>query len=326
MRAAEVLFRVSATTVLVPVAEPEAESLLAGQEPSEIAARARLLRPRVGRVDAVREELHELLFPRWTGARGRAPNPVERIATLFRKRQAAPPSLGYDPFVQIFGRSLPFEGAPGTMVATLNRALAADEAAFQDLVAASLHSFDPRAERIFREAPAPAPPIDLDVAIDAESAAIKTALAEQPPDLARALDAIARLSAWSWPVWRLDGEMLPGLLSTLGIEVVASRATGLFEELAEVRPEIRDFFPRLPDRLPDFARAGSFLTSAEVRLVAGALRLRRGQIAKNVADTDEATAILMRHARLLEEAAGFCESQSLALLEAAGVEWHERSR
>ena len=314
----------SVTTVLVPVLEPEAEALFEGEPAPELASRARTLRPRVARVDAVRDELHELLFPRWAEARAKPPNAVRRLASLFRRDQSAPASEGYDPFVQLFGRSLPLDGPPRTVVEALARALQADDDAFTEVVASHLRGLDARAEKLFRDAPTPPPPDELDAAIALETKAIATALAASPPELGAALDAVARLSAWSWPVWRLDGQMLPDLLRTLGIGVVSGRATALFEPLAETRPAITAALPSLPERLPDFARAGSFLTSAEVRLVAGALRLRRGLIAKNVADSGESAALVMRDARLLEEAVLFCEARSLALLEAAGVEWHER--
>src|SRR4051794_8527879 len=61
---------VSVTTVLVPVLEPEAEALFAGGEDARRAAleairRALVLRARVARVDAIRDELHDLLFAHW---------------------------------------------------------------------------------------------------------------------------------------------------------------------------------------------------------------------------------------------------------------------
>jgi hypothetical protein len=318
---------VSVTTVLVPVLEPEAEGLFENGDAAGLRTRARRLRARVARVDAIREELHDLLFPRWKAANtARPPLPLRLIQAL-RKAKPAEASAGYDPFVHLFGRSLPVDGAsPKAVVEALVKVLAQDDAVADETLAAHLTALDPRAGERLRQQPRPAVDEALDPAIDRELAKIRTAMSAQPPALRAALDAVVRLSAWSFPVWRLDGEMLPDLLRAVGIGVTPGRARGLFETVADARPELVPLLDTLPARLPDFAGTGSFLTSGEVKVLAGALRLQRGVIARNAADSGENATLVMRHMRLLEEAVLFCEAEGLGLAEAAGVEWHDRER
>lgn len=319
----------SVTTVLVPVLEPEAEALFEGGEAAARALaglvdRARPLRARVARVDAMREELHDLLYPRWQGGHKRPGQAFSRILSAFRKVAPATASTGYDPFVQLFGRSLPVEAATPRQVAeALVQLVAADETTFEATLGAQLDTLDARAGERYRREPRHPPPAKLEEAVAAEGALIAASL-QAPSTLRPALDAVARLSAWSRPVWRLDGEMLPDLLRTLGIGVVAGRASGLFETAFEARPELAAVAGTLPVRLADFSTAGTWLSSGDVKLLAGALRLQRLSIAKNAAESGENAELAMRHARLLEEAALFCEAEGFGLLEAAGVEWHDR--
>lgn len=310
--------------MLVPVLEPEAEALLRGEAPPALLERARRLRDRVARVDAVREDLHAALFEHWTAAQARAPTLLDTLRRVLRRGAPARPAPGgYDPFVQLFGRSLPVAGDTGRDVAArLTALLGADDATFSAEIAADLASFDPKARPIFESAAPPGPPPELDARLAAEGARARAAL-EEGGSLAPALDALVRPSAWSWPVWRLDGEMLPSLLKTLGVTVHAGRADALFAEA--LTPEaLENRAGTLPRGLGDFRGAGAFLSSSDVKSLAGSLRLYRARIAENVRASGEAEALLQRHQRLLEEAVLFCEAHDLALCEAAGVEWHDR--
>ena len=319
----------SVTTVLVPVDEAEAEALLNGgtvadEALSGLQTRAVRLRRRIARVDSIREQLHELLFSRWAGAQAKPESPLAPLVRLFRKAPPPRVSNGYDPFVHIFGRSLPVVGATSKEVAErVTVVVAADETAFEAELAKDLRSLDSAAADLFRNAPRSA--VDVDDPITAQATCIADALRE-PPQLVAALDAIVRLNAWSQPVWRLDGEMLPSLLRTLGIGVIAGSALPLFAELIEARADLAQASEKLPKGLNNFAGAGAFLTSVDVKMVAGALRMSRGRVAKNASEGDEGSEITLRHLRLLEEAIFFAEAQNFALAEAAGVEWHDRPR
>lgn len=317
----------SVTTLLVPVDEAEAEALLEQGAQAEllpsIIERAGVLRARVERVDAVREELHAALFDRWEGAHAKPKSAfVQVLEALRKKRKPAEPSTGYDPFVHLFGRSLPLDApAAQALAESLANALKVDETAFAEAVAESLKRLDPKAEAIWRGTPSTQVPEGVGEAIRAEAARAK--LSDPTESLRPALNAIARLSAWSRPVWRLDGELLSDLVETLGVEVPLGSAKGLFEVAAETRAWMQGPMEALPTSLPDFHGAGGAWSSAEVKLLAGALRLRRGRIAENVAGT-ESPMLTMRHARLLEEAAAYCAAEGFALVEAAGIEWHDR--
>lgn len=309
--------------------EPEAEGLLAGDASvrGALQARARTLRARVARVDAVREELHLALFHRWAAGQARAPTMLDTLRGMIRRKlnggaTPRPEPGGYDPFVHLFGRSLPAAGRTGKEVAARIRTLlAADDATFTAGIAADLASVDPVARPLWEGAPVVEAPPELAGRIDSEADRVHASLAGE--SLRPALDGLARLSAWSWPVWRLDGEMLPPLLRTLGLTVQAGRADALFAERLD--PETLEIKARtLPRGLGDFSGAGAFLSSTEVKSLAGSLRLYRARLAENLRASGEAEALLQRHLRLLEEAVLFCEAEDLALCEAAGVEWHDR--
>lgn len=322
----------SVTTVLVPVLEPEVEAFFDGGAEGDRALatalrRAAPLRARVARVDAVREALHEVLFPAFERS---LPRPSPFAAWLRRTLGGgpvpAPRSTGYDPFVHLFGRSLPVTGAGAREVANrLGKLLPLeDESVFTAELAGDLRSLDPRAAELFLAEPAVAPPAELERRVRAQYARVRESLQAQPPEPEVALDAAVRISAWSWPVWRLDGEMLPGLVATLGATAEPGPAESLFAEAASHRPELAASLERLPKLLEGFSGPGTFLASQEVKLLARSLNLYASRIALNAATSGEAVPVLMRNVRLLEEALHFCEAQGLALSEAAGVEWHER--
>jgi hypothetical protein len=320
---------VCVTTLLVPVLEGEAEAMVEGGAAAKdalvpLVARARRWRARVAWVDAVRDELHELLWPLWSAAERPADGPLARVLRLFRKPRPAEPSTGYDPFVQLFGRSLPLDAPTPREVAALLCAVdRLDDAGFDAALLDQLGKLDPRAAQLLAHAPRPGVPEGLGLAIEAAASDVAAAAADPSRPLGDAVAGIARLSAWSQPLWRLDGDGLGEVLSALGVEVVVGPARALFELAVEAHPELEDRRARLPAALPGFEGAGGYLTSADVQLVAGALRLRRGQLAKNAAAAEH-PALLMRHGRLLEEAVLYCEAEGLGLLEAAGVEWHAR--
>jgi hypothetical protein len=310
---------VSVTTVLVPVDEAEVERVLAGGGVGDIAVRAARLRRRVARVDAVREEMHALLFRYWSGAI-RPRWSVERWITALRAPGAATPSTGWDPFVHLFGRSLPVVGPDSRAVAsTLADIVALEEdEAFSDRLAASLASLDEQAGSVWRGAPAF---IDIEtIAPRVEGQRARIVAAAASHELVDSLAPLARLSAWSQPVWRFDGHQLCELLALAGIGVTPEPPTALFEERFGVDAVEATSFPA---RLGDFAGTGGYLTSSAVQLLAGALRLGRTAIARQVGASGEPTQIAMRHLRLLEEAVLFCESRGLGLWETAGLEFHE---
>lgn len=317
----------SATAVLVPILEPEAEALLDGDAHaiiSELRARAALLRRRIARVDTIREELHALLFSKWEKSLPKHPGMFAALSSLWKKPEPAQSSKGYDPFVHLFGRSLPVAAPDSKLVADrLTKLLSLEEDAFVESLGAELALLDPKARTLWSETrPLDAPPA-LEGAITEELTALERAMRSEPPKPAAALDAIVKLSAWSRPVWRFDGDMLPDLLRTLGIGVELSPAVELFEARADESPALEAALKTLPMSLGSFAGAGAWLSSSQVKLVGGALRLQRGRLATNAAQSENPT-IVMRHVRLLEEAVFFCEENGFALSEAAGVEWHER--
>ena len=320
----------SATAVLVPVLEPEAEALVTGgaerdEAAAAVLARAKALRPRVARVDAIREELHGLLFPKWQGAKDRGPGFVQSIASYFRKREPAKASRGYDPFVHLFGRSLPVAAPDSKLVADrLAKLLALDDAAFDAALGQELALLDPAARTLWAQTSAVEVP-GIEAAVSGQLALLDEAMGTTPPAFPKALDVLVRLSAWSNPVWRFDGEMLPDLLRTLNIGVELGGAVEPFEGIADAHPEWERALSKLPLALGSFAGAGAWISSTQVRLIAGTLRLQRRRLADNASYTEHPS-LVMRHVRLLEEAIFFCEEQGLALSEAAGVEWHERPR
>lgn len=319
----------SVTCILVPLLEPEAEALFEGgasaaQARETIARRAGQLRARVARVDEIREELHELLFSRWEGSRYRAPSRLALVWRYFQPKKPAKAVSDWDPFVHLWGRSLPVGGKTSHLTAQrLTQLLELDDAAFESALAEDLHAFDPRAAERYLSEKAKPPPAGLDAAIGDQAAVAGRAVERPPESLREAVDAVARLSAWSWPVWRLDGEMLTPLLRTVGATVEATQASPLFEVLKDEHPDLEKHLTRLPRALGDFAGAGAFLSSLDVKSLARSLRLYHSRVAMNVAESGENELIAMAHVRLLEEALLFCESQGLALIEAAGVEWHD---
>lgn len=320
----------SATTVLVPLSESESELLL-GPEPEAGTAigalldRARTLRSQVAVVDAVREELHELLYSRWAAGHRKSPLPPLVRALLQKVRPAEPPRLpaGYDPFVHLFGRSLPVTAAmPRETAERLSRVLALQGEEFRETLETDLRALDSRAATV-RLAEA-APPAELETAIRGEWQGMTAALVAG--NLVAAWDALVRLSSWSRPIWRLDGELLGQLLDTTGLTVRPEPATLLFEELADTRPELQAAMEQLPGKLPGFAGAGGYLSSTAVKLLAGSLRMSGARVLQNAARNADDTEVTLRHLRLLSEAVFFCEEEELGIAEAAGVEWHDRHR
>ncbi len=312
------------TTVLVPVDESEAEGLLAGGGSDGLVERTARLRRRVARVDAVREKLHALLFPLWRGGE-RPVWSVRRWVASLRSPGAAAASTGWDPFVQLFGRSLPVAGSDGRAVAAALVELVdlASDDDFAAQLGEMLSSFDPKAGVVWREAPAFAEDARCEERIAIQRAQISAAMSAGDP--ARALRPLARLSAWSQPVWRFDGHQLGELLALAGIGIVPEPPSALLEELPgrESAASATTATSPMPARLGAFAGTGGYLTSGAVQLLAGALRLGRSSIAKQVGASGEPPAVAMRHLRLLEEAVLFCETRGLGLWETAGLEWHE---
>lgn len=317
----------SATAVLVPVLEPEAEALVSGGDAakeavSDLVVRGERLRSRVAAVDAIREELHLLLFPRWQGPKEKPPGFFASLASYFQTRQPARRSQGYDPFVHLFGRSLPVAAPDSALVAKrLADLLALDDDAFLEALGKELALLDPAATGVWSQASLA--PVPLREAIDRQTKALADAMSTEPPAFRTALDVVVRLSAWTQPVWRFDGEFLPDLLRTLGIGVEIERPIELFEALVDEHPGWAQALSKLPVALGSFDGAGAWLSSTQVKFVAGTLRLQRGRLADNASYVAH-PALVMRHLRLLEEAIFFCEANGLALCEASGVEWHER--
>lgn len=317
----------SATAVLVPVLEPEAEALVSGGDAARealqsLTVRGERLRARVAAVDAIREELHLLLFPRWQGPNEKPPGFFAALLSYFQTRQPARRSQGYDPFVHLFGRSLPVAAPDSALVAKrLADLLALEDDAFLEALGKELALLDPAATKL--RADASLPPVPLSEAVEQQATVLSEAMAAAPPAFKQALDTVVRLSAWTQPVWRFDGEFLPDLLRTLGIGVEIERAVELFEPLVDEHPAWAQELTKLPVSLGSFDGAGAWLSSTQVKVVAGTLRLQRGRLADNASLTRN-PALVMRHLRLLEEAIFFCEANGLALCEASGVEWHER--
>jgi len=323
----------SVTTLLIPIAAQEAEALLeggaAGQAATaEMTARAATLRGRIAAVDAVRDELHDRLFASWPGARP-VPPTAAVLNALLRKLRPPPPTAlptGYDPFVHLFGRSLPVDGrTPKEVAERLHRILKLDDAAFRVELAQDVRGLDAAAGERIRASLASLQPVDLAPAVSAEVARLQSAVARDPPDLTAALDSLVRLGAWSHPLWRLDGEMLPDLFETLGLTVKPEAAAPLFEELAFTRPEVQAAIESLPSTLARFAGAGSYLSGTAVKVLSGSLRLNGGRLIENAVRNSGDPPLTLRHLRLLMEAAFFCEAEDLGLAEAAGVEWHDRA-
>jgi hypothetical protein len=229
-------------------------------------------------------------------------------------------STGYDPFVHIFGRSLPVNGATSKDVTErLTKVLAMDAAALSAAIAEDLRSLDVRAPALFESATAPTL-TDLRPRLEALVEA-----ASNVANVRSAYNAIVTLAAWSQPVWRLDGELLRDLVRTVGITVLPARPDALFAELKEQQPGVEAQLKSLPTVIEGFvASAGSYWSSLDVKSVAGSLRLHRSTLAKNAVENAEDEIMTLRNLRLLEEAVFYCEAENLGLAEAAGVEWHDR--
>ncbi|MFM2151959.1 MAG: hypothetical protein RL199_394 [Pseudomonadota bacterium] len=307
------------TTVLVPVDEAEVEAWLEGGPVEEAVSRTARLRRRVARVDAVREELHALLFPHWAGA-ARPRWSVGRWVAALRRPGSASASTGWDPFVHLFGRSLPVTGADARAVAATLAGLVDldDDDACALRLEASLSAVDARAGAVWRSAPAFREVEGVARRIECQRK--KLACAVSAEDLAATLPPLARLVAWSRPVWRFDGHALGELLAIAGIGVPPEAPSALLEERFGIDAVAS---AALPSGLGDFTGTGGYLTGSGVKLLAGALRLGRMAIAKRIGASGEPAAIAMRHLRLLEEAVVFCEAKGYGLWETAGLEWHE---
>jgi len=309
---------VSVTCVLVPVPHAEAEALVVGDSSAweRLTARASTFRPRVARVDAIREELHTLLFPRWQGAR--PPSVVDRLRAFFRQRPE--PTIdfaAYDPYVHLFGRSLPLRARSASSHAErLAAAVAANEDAFASALAADLASLDPRAAELFARTPVPT--IDVIPRIDRLRRRV-AACVSGSESLKPAWDAVVRALAISGPVWRFDGEQLGDLLHTLGVGTEIGDASSLLRDAGLPETRLTD----LPKALGDFVGAGGFLSAGLAMTLGASLKLNRRRILANVRADGDAEAITLRHARLLEEALATCTHAGAGLAEAAGVEWHD---
>ena len=316
----------SVTTLLIPVDEPEAEAVLAGgpggaDTIEAIARRARHWQACIACVDTVREDLHALLFHRWADSRGPREGLFARLLRPFRATPTARPSTGYDPYVQLFGRPLPVTVEPPREVAQVLRRLQTLELGPSlALLAEQLDKLDLRAGALLRQTTPTDDGGRLTAGLEREQHRIVTTLAATG-DLQPALVAIARMMAWSRPIWRLDGESLSGLLGTVGLPMGETTAQALFDELAVDRPEIDSRRAQLPTQLSDHAGTGAYLSSADVKGLAGALRLQRLTLARNAARGHDHPQLIMRHLRLLEEAICFAEASDSGLIEAAGIEW-----
>jgi hypothetical protein len=312
------------------LSEPEAE-LLVGPAPAATAAiaalteRAKTLRSQVAAVDAVREDLHGLLYARWEQGRQKRRLPPLLRALLRKVRPEEAPLLpaGYDPLVHLFGRSLPVAApSPRAVADHLREVLVLRGDAYREALMADLRALDGNAGST--RLPDTRSPPELEAAIQSEWQRVVDALAE-----ARAVvawDALVRLSAWSRPIWRLDGELLGQLLEELGLTVRPDRATVLFEELADERPELQSALELLPSKLLGFTGAGGYLSSTSVKLLAGSLRMSGARLLQNAGRNADDTEVTLRHLRLLSEAVFFCEEEGLGLAEATGVEWHDRDQ
>jgi hypothetical protein len=235
-------------------------------------------------------------------------------------------SAGYDPDVQLFGRSLPAAGAtPAEAARRVSDLLAMDDGAFALAMGEDLATFDPAARDLWRNS-VHDKPLELEPAFRSEVASAGSALTAEPPQLRAAWDAVVRLSAWVWPVWRIDGEMVNELLDTVGLTVKAEAPRPLFESFGTGRTSVAAALASLPGKLPSFSSAGACWTASSLKLLAGSLRLQSGRILQNVSRNADDPVATLRNIRLLSEAVFYCERAELGLAEAAGVEWHERRR
>jgi hypothetical protein len=308
---------VSVTTVLVPVSTAEVDALERGDAVPALTERARLLRGRVAQVDAVREDLHSQLYDAWEQAQEAAAPRGGLLAAIGRKIK--PPivehrlPVGYDPYVQLFGRSLPLaDDSPVTIAERIPKVLALDGTAFTASMIEELGRLGATDVAI----PAASAPADLEAAIEAQQRQLHAALAARA--LRSAWDALLRLCAWSQPIWRLDGELLMPLLIASAVATKPEPATALFPNLSAAQVS-----ETLPGAIPSFSGGGGYFTPAAVKELAAALRFqsRIVQAARKAADDSD---IALRNLRLLSEAAFYCEREGLGLAEAAGVEWHDR--
>jgi len=314
----------SVTTVLIPVPEQIAEALVAGgpqaaTAASSLIAEAIPLRRLVSSVDAIREELHACLFPRWKAGRPPAAAWLKAVISLFRRQRPLLDADGYDPFVHLFGRSLPIDGPTPRDVATALRSLLADppERGLAT-IAATIERLDRRAAEILRQQELVQGSARLEEQLKAM--AQEVAVAEDSHSaLQRSVGRLALLLSLTQPLWRLDGQSLPALLSAVGMEEPPGSPAPLYEELAAARPVLGPLLTELLPTLVAHEGTGAFLSSSDVTRCLGAIRLRRTTVMTNAADA-AAPLIVLRHLRLLEEALSYCELTGMGLLEAAGVE------
>lgn len=310
----------SATTVLVPVSEDEVRRLLTGQRVEALGPRARLLRSRVAQVDAVREDVHSALYEGWENEQAAALPRPGLLAALGRRIKPPPVDgrlpTGYDPYIHIFGRSLPVAAdAPVAVAERLAKLLAMDDAAFATAINDDLRQLGAGAFTVSAQAK----PVEVEASLLQQLGALATALQAQPPQVRAAWDAVLRISAWSRPVWRLDGDLLSPFLTLLAVGTKPEPATELFKasglDLAGAQA--------LPAAIPSFSGGGGYFSVVAVKALAAALRFqsRLVQTAQKTSDDPE---VALRNLRLLSEAAFYCEREGLGLAEAAGVEWHDR--
>jgi hypothetical protein len=322
---------VSVTTVLVPLLEVEVHALLLGRAPEEMIDRANRVRRRVQAVDASREELHVLLYPLWErGLAARRPSgprgPISLLTRLVTPRRPPPAPPAYDPYVQVFGRSLPVAGdTPRAVADRLTELMGKDDPTFEQSFTEDLRRLDARAtDVVARHRPGAVGGVALAVA--AEVGLLRQCLDADPPRLSDAWTAIVSLQAWSWPVWRLDGDMIGQLLEALGIAIRPEPPRSVFEPWLQSRGLPDTALAGLPGKLPSFRAAGGYFPAAQVKALAGSIGVQSSRLAQNALRNADDPDAALRNLRLLSEAAFYCERNGLGLAEAAGLEWHDRQR
>ena len=314
----------SVTTVLIPVPEQVAETLVAGG-PLTTAATASLieeatpLRRLVATVDAVREELHACLYHHWAAGRPPSAAWLRAVVGLFRRRHPILDTQGYDPFVHLFGRSLPIDGPSPRHVAESLRALLSEPperglATLADMIG----QLDRRAAAVLRQQCVALPSATLSGQLSRLASAVAVD-ADVESSLNRSIEQLARLLSLTQPLWRLDGHTLPSILSAVGIEEQPGSPAPLYEELSLEQPALAPCMAALDSDLITHEGTGAFLSSSDVTRCLGAIRLRRATVMANAARA-ATPLITLRHLRLLEEALCYCELTGKGLLETSGLE------
>ena len=79
----------------------------------------------------------------------------------------------------------------------------------------------------------------------------------------------------------------------------------------------------IPGILPSFRATGAVFSNADVQAIAGSFRLHWRRMFAATA-SEPAVAIAVRNLRLVAEAFAYAEIAGTGIIEAAGVEWHER--